>query len=66
MGMQCKRGGLRFTLCHGPAPQQATSGQSPEARTHGGPELARSEHVANKERTHGGTHMRQTEEADKV
>ena len=32
--------------CHGSVPQQATSGQSPEARAHGGPELTK--------RTHGG------------
>ena len=48
---------------HSPAPQQATSKQSAEARTHGGPELTRSGHMADKERTHGGhthTHTQQT------
>ena len=45
------------------APQQATSGQSPKARTHGGPELANSEHMADKERTHG-RHMVDTHEAN--
>ena len=48
--------------CHGPAPQQTTSGQSPEVNTHGGPELAKSRHMADKERTHGG-HMVDTHEA---
>ena len=43
-----------FTSCRGPALQQATSGQSPDARAHGGPELAKSGHMADKERTYGG------------
>ena len=40
--------------CQRPAPEQATSGQSPEARTGGGPDLAKSVHMADKERTRGG------------
>ena len=55
--MQYKRGWLRFTSwCRGPAPQQATSRQSLEARTHGGLELAKGGQKADTwhTHTHGG------------
>ena len=55
---QYKRGGLLnaekefYFMMSRPCP--TASHERPEARTHGGPELAKSGHMADKERTHGG------------
>ena len=57
--MQYKRGRLRnaeneFYFMPRPAARQATSGQIPEARTHGGRGLTKSGHMADEERTRSG------------